>query len=87
MEERKKRLIEQERCFRCLRKGHILKNCYIKRNCSYCNGPHNSAICSKRNYSQERHVSNFDNTHHLSYSTKNVLQRNKTFEKKKDLQF
>ena len=53
VEERKKRLIEQERCFRCLRKGHLLKNCYI-RNCFYCNGQHNAAICPQKNYEQER---------------------------------
>ena len=46
------------------------KNCYIKRNCSFCNGPHNSAICSRRVYPSEN--TNEENIRQINYSTKNV---------------
>ena len=67
VEDHKKRLIEQERCFRCLRKGHISKNCYIRKNCSYCNGPHNAAICSRRIYLREKPNFNNENMRQISY--------------------
>ena len=38
-------LHNQKRCFRCFKKGHMLKSCYSKKRCSQCNGKHHSALC------------------------------------------
>nr|CAD2200257.1 unnamed protein product [Meloidogyne enterolobii] len=48
LEERKKRLFEQRRCFRCCARGHISRKCFSKKYCFFCKGPHNTAICHKR---------------------------------------
>nr|CAD2206561.1 unnamed protein product [Meloidogyne enterolobii] len=48
LEERKKRLFEQRRCFRCCARGHISRMCFSKKYCFFCKGPHNTAICHKR---------------------------------------
>ena len=47
VEERKKLLLKFGRCFRCLRKGHLAKDCSnrIEVVCKYCSGKHHSALC------------------------------------------
>ena len=36
------------RCFNCLRKGHLSRNCRSPRRCQRCNGRHHSSICEGR---------------------------------------
>lgn len=36
------------RCFNCLRKGHLSRNCRSPRRCQKCNGRHHSSICEGR---------------------------------------
>ena len=47
VEERKKLLSKFGRCFNCLRKGHLAKNCSDRKKviCKYCKGKHHSALC------------------------------------------
>ena len=46
VEERKKLLIKFGRCFRCLRKGHLAKDCSNRKVvCKYCSGKYHSALC------------------------------------------
>ncbi|CAB4022835.1 TNF receptor-associated factor 3 [Paramuricea clavata] len=43
--ERKKLIRKYGRCFICLKKGHISKNCLSKSNCSACGERHHNSIC------------------------------------------
>jgi hypothetical protein len=43
--ERVRKLIEQGRCFRCMRKGHAQPDCRFRRQCRSCRGDHHEAIC------------------------------------------
>lgn len=47
VEERKKLLSKFGRCFNCLRKGHLAKNCSNRKKviCKYCKRKHHSALC------------------------------------------
>ena len=46
-EERKRILRGSGRCFVCLRKGHMVRNCRSKFKCNNCNGRHHSSLCQK----------------------------------------
>lgn len=43
--DRRNILIESKRCFKCLCRGHQLKDCKGQRNCSNCGGRHHQSIC------------------------------------------
>jgi len=45
VKERKSRLIEQRRCFVCLRQNHVSKNCKSNMRCRKCNRRHHTSIC------------------------------------------
>lgn len=47
VEERKKLLFKFGRCFNCLRKGHLAKDCSnrTKVTCNHCSGKHHTALC------------------------------------------
>ena len=45
--ERKQLLVKAGRCFVCLRKGHIGRDCRSSGKCSNCGGRHHFSICSK----------------------------------------
>ncbi|CAK5029519.1 unnamed protein product [Meloidogyne enterolobii] len=45
---RKDRLIEQNRCLKCLREGHRANDCPNRRCCSKCQGPHHFLVCFSR---------------------------------------
>ena len=47
IEERKHILQENGRCFVCLKRGHIVRNCRSKSKCSTCNGRHHRSLCQK----------------------------------------
>jgi hypothetical protein len=47
IEERKRILQRNGRCFVCLRKGHIVQNCRSKSRCNNCSGRHHSSLCQK----------------------------------------
>ena len=47
VKQRKAILQAAKRCFRCLRLGHLSKDCNFNRKCFHCNGNHNSALCNK----------------------------------------
>ena len=55
---RKQILRTSGRCFNCLRKGHLVRNCRSPRRCQRCNGRHHSSICEGR--SLERTPSGVD---------------------------
>ena len=45
---RKQILRKSGRCFSCLRKGHLSRNCRTTRRCHECNGRHHTSICTPR---------------------------------------
>nr|CAD2209456.1 unnamed protein product [Meloidogyne enterolobii] len=45
---RKDRLLEQNRCLKCLREGHQANDCPNHRRCSRCQGPHHFLVCFSR---------------------------------------
>ena len=47
MEDRRRSLQRSGRCFVCLRKGHISRNCRSNSRCSDCKRRHHSSICSR----------------------------------------
>ncbi|XP_065061333.1 uncharacterized protein LOC135688421 [Rhopilema esculentum] len=47
LRQRKAILQAAKRCFKCLRVGHVSKDCSFNRKCFNCNGNHNSALCNK----------------------------------------
>ena len=47
MEERKQILVRAGRCFVCLQKYHISKQCRHGTQCQNCSGEHHSSICSR----------------------------------------
>ena len=50
---RKEILRQQGRCFICLRKNHVARNCDSKGKCFSCAGKHNISICKGRNLAQK----------------------------------
>ena len=47
IEERRRILRENGRCFVCLKRGHIVRNCRSRLKCSTCNGRHHRSLCQK----------------------------------------
>lgn len=47
--ERKSILRKYSRCFNCLDKGHLARNCMNKVVCNSCKGQHHTALCEKKN--------------------------------------
>ena len=47
IEERRRILRDNGRCFVCLKRGHIVQNCRSKSKCSTCNGRHHRSLCQK----------------------------------------
>ena len=45
---RKQVLRKSGRCFSCLRRGHLSRNCRTTRRCHTCNGRHHTSICAPR---------------------------------------
>lgn len=45
---RKQILRKSGRCFSCLRKGHLSRNCRTTHRCHECNGRHHTSICTPR---------------------------------------
>ena len=43
--ERKQLLLKFGRCFNCIRKGHVSRDCKIAVNCKFCKGKHHSCLC------------------------------------------
>lgn len=43
--ERKRILLKYGRCFNCIRKGHVSKDCKTVVNCKFCKGKHHSCLC------------------------------------------
>lgn len=48
VEERKKLLIKFGRCFKCINKGHRVRDCKISVKCKNCNGSHNTCLCEAK---------------------------------------
>ena len=46
VDERKQLLWRAERCFSCLRRGHLSRNCRTTSRCQQCHGKHHTGICS-----------------------------------------
>ena len=47
-EECKRSLVRTGRCFVCMARGHISRNCRSKTRCTACNGRHHHTICGER---------------------------------------
>ena len=46
--EHKQLLIKFGRCFSCIRKGHLSKDCRANLTCKFCKGKHHSSFCSAK---------------------------------------
>lgn len=51
---RKKILQSSGRCFNCLRKNHISRNCCSSSKCKKCQGRHHTSICDKGSQKKDR---------------------------------
>ena len=49
LDDRKRALMKTGRCFLCLRKRHITRDCRVRTRCSECGGKHHPAICAGTN--------------------------------------
>ena len=47
IDKRKEILRARGRCYNCLRRGHISRDCHSNSRCTSCNGKHHTTICSK----------------------------------------
>ena len=45
VKERKQILLKYGRCFNCIRKGHVSRECKTTIVCKYCKGKHHSCLC------------------------------------------
>ena len=75
--ERRAILRRYNRCFKCLRKGHIAKNCRLTFKCSACEGSHHVSVCDKMHEKESKsntsnsNVVDIANTSNLHVSTTN----------------
>ena len=68
--ERKQSLRKSGRCFVCLRKGHLGKDCRSSKNCHSCGGRHHASICFKGKHHQQR-PSNLTGSQQLGLNASN----------------
>ena len=47
LQDRKQILLRYGRCFVCLRRGHVSRDCHSRSKCSQCGGKHHPSICAK----------------------------------------
>jgi hypothetical protein len=52
---KRKRARELDLCTKCLRKGHIWKECRVKVKCFHCKGEHSSAMCDQPQTRTDQH--------------------------------
>ena len=52
IDERERLIRESGRCFNCLRKEHIGRDCHSSSKCSKCNGRHHTSICMRARRAQ-----------------------------------
>ena len=52
IDERKRLIREGGRCFNCVRKGHIGRDCHSSSRCNNCNGRHHTSICMRAKRTQ-----------------------------------
>ncbi|KAJ8018117.1 hypothetical protein HOLleu_44067 [Holothuria leucospilota] len=58
VQKRREMIKKEGRCFKCLNKGHLYKDCKRKKPCFHCKDEsHNSALCLKRVAKQQMHLS------------------------------
>ena len=55
-EERKQVLMKFGRCFVCLRKGHLIRQCRSRLRCVTCGGRHHSSICTSPHQWRRNHT-------------------------------
>ena len=53
VDERKQLLQRAGRCFSCLRRGHLIRNCRTTTHCQTRHGKHNTSICSQPSTQEE----------------------------------
>ena len=53
IESRKKSLRATGRCYNCLRKNHLSRDCRSSSRCRYCQGRHHTSICERESQSKE----------------------------------
>ena len=54
IEARKQSLHKSGRCFTCLCKGHLSRNCRTANRCRRCSGHHHTSICTPRRQDNDR---------------------------------
>ena len=47
-------LRKYSRCFKCIRKGHLVRDCKLQIKCSACGGAHHLSICEKTTVEREK---------------------------------
>ena len=82
--ERKQLLIKFGRCFSCIRKGHLSKDCRANLTCKFCKGKHHSSICSAQSpgeggapESEPSNVESVGNSMHIETGNSVAYKRHK----------
>ena len=53
-EKRKELLKKYSRCFNCLKKGHLARNCTVKVKCNACSRDHHTALCDRSKLHEDK---------------------------------
>ena len=71
---RKEALQKSGRCYLCLRKGHLIRQCRSSSICGKCSGKHHSSICTRLNQSntEQRSTSQIPSQQQDSHPTRNT---------------
>ena len=54
VDERKRILREAGRCYMCLRRGHMVRQCSSKARCPHCRGRHHGSICTPKTNPEDK---------------------------------
>jgi len=69
VDERRKILRKNNRCFSCLKVGHRAANCQKSRSCRVCSGQHHQSICNNSASTKNAEINNKTNNNEITSNT------------------